>query len=53
MNIAVFAQPNPDPDGSDPDPTDAPIDQKLFVLLAIGLIFVAYKFYSNKKAINN
>ena len=45
VNTAIFAQPNPDPDTGDPNPTDAPIDSNIYVLLIIGLLFVAYKYY--------
>ena len=36
-------------DNTDPNPTDAPIDNNLWILLAAGLIFVGYKFYKFKK----
>jgi hypothetical protein len=35
--------------GDDPNPTDAPIDSNLWILLAAGLIYVSYKFYKFKK----
>jgi hypothetical protein len=35
--------------GSDPNPTDAPIDSNLWILLAAGLIIVGIKFYKLKK----
>ena len=51
FNVAIFAQPNPDPGTGDPDPDDtlAPIDENIYILLALGLLFVAYKFYTKKQ----
>jgi hypothetical protein len=39
-------------DNTDPNPTDAPIDANLWILLVIGCIYVGYKLYKiNKKRV--
>lgn len=50
MPLLTFSQlPGDFGDNTDPNPTDAPIDSNLWILLAAGLIFVGYKFYKYKK----
>lgn len=51
VNVAIFAQPNPDPIPGDPNPTDAPLDSSVWALLAVGSFFVAYKFYAKRQII--
>lgn len=37
-------------DNTDPNPTDAPVDTNIWILLTIGCVYVGYKLYkSNKK----
>ncbi len=49
-NFVAFAQPN-DGDETD-DPTPAPIDSTLFVLLIFGLIFAFYAIKKYQKQFN-
>jgi hypothetical protein len=52
MPLVTFSQLPGDFGGNpDPNPTDAPIDSNLWILLAAGLIFVGYKFYKYKKKV--
>lgn len=47
-NFITFAQPNPDPTGGDPDPSDAPLDSYVYVLIAVAICYVAFKLYYKK-----
>lgn len=35
--------------GDDPNPTDAPIDTNLWILLVVGCLYVGYKLYKKKR----
>ncbi len=49
--IALADDPMPSDFGgnTDPNPTDAPIDTNLWILLTVGCVYVGYKLYKIKK----
>lgn len=50
FNLAVFAAPDPDPEGTEPSgDTVVPIDSNLYILLILGLVLAFYLFQKNKR----
>ncbi|MEO0037548.1 MAG: hypothetical protein RIQ59_759 [Bacteroidota bacterium] len=47
--LVTFSQlPGDFGDNTDPNPTDAPIDTNIWILLTVGCVYVGYKLYRRK-----
>jgi hypothetical protein len=54
LNFVAFAQPGSGSDTGNlenPDPSVAPIDDYIWVLVILGIILVAYTFRNNQKTV--